>query len=187
MAKNPRIPGSAVATGSEGYARKLQFLISTHRVTMLDLADAIGVKKRALQDMIDGLTVPSPTMIEAICKHFGVSSGFFDGSTVAKRGAAKSEESKKPAAKSHSGAAPASPAAAAAAAAKKSLPAPAKKKVRNEPKAAVSPGHAPPESFQALAVRHQALLEALLEKGVISPADYHKQIQIVERRRIQGS
>ena len=38
-----------------------------------------------------------------------------------------------------------------------------------------------------IAAPDEAVLEALLEKGVILPADYHRQIQVVEQRRVPGS
>ena len=151
------MPEDTVTTSREGsssadnesIARKIQFLVTTHRTTLQDLAGALNVRREILQEIIDGRAPPTPAILDAMAGHFGVTSDFFLDSEVRPRPEEEAQQES-----------------------------PAKKtttRLRGKTRSI--------SGVKALAVRHQALLEALISKGILSPADYHEHILQVEQRQ----
>ena len=125
--------------------KKIQFLITTNHVTIPQLAHAIGVQQRALQDVVDGLAFPTEAMVRRCADYFGVKPHFITGEEDPAR-----------------------------------TPRPGSAGMRKGP-----PGRASRNTLniRTVATRHQALVELLIEKGVITARDYQEKVAQVEVRK----
>ncbi len=133
--------------------RRIRFLMDTSHITMQDLAVELGMRKSDLLEILDGLAQPSTHFIRETARHFGVTIEFLMS------GKELGEKGATPAA---------APVAAHA-------PAKAKRKpVRTGGGAFV---------LKDLAIRHQALLELLVQKGTITAGEYKAVVEQIKFRR----
>ena len=59
--------------------RKLQFLFATNHVTVQQLAERTGIPKKNVQDILDGVALPTEAMLHKCAEFFGVSLDFVMG------------------------------------------------------------------------------------------------------------
>ena len=148
-------PSSSVPVdySPQAVIKKIQFLINANHETVPAVARAIGVTQVALQDVLDGNSIVSQPVISRIANHFRVDDQFLTGvPAVDVRGTSPEN------------------------------PLPGKNLGSKNP---VTPGGVstvPTLNLKMLAVRHQALLELCLEKGVFTTEVYHSRIGEVEKR-----
>ncbi len=138
--------------------RKIQFLIDANHVTVPQVADTIGVPHRTLQDVLDGIAHASEGLIRKCADYFGVTLEFITGQEA---------PAPKAAPPAHGRATPWDGGKTAVRAS--ATPAPTEK-----PLGALN--------VRTVATRHQALVELLIEKGIISARDYHEKVRKVEGR-----
>ncbi len=139
--------GGSSSADDGSIARKIHFLVNTHRTTVQDLAAALNVRREVLQDIIDGRMQPPSSLLEAMASHFGVTPDFFRFSEPLPKKTATGQD----------------------------FPVKATPRQKNKSRSL--------GGMKALAVRHQALLEALISTGILSAADYHQHILKVEQRQ----
>ncbi len=148
--------------------RKLQFLIDTHHVTVQMLADSIGVPHKTLFEVLDGVALPTEGFIRKCAEYFEVPLEFVSGqgtSSKSKEGVTKSRSPQKTAR--------ASKEAKGTGRTRSSQRTPSR---RSQEQASES------LNVRTLAIRHQALLELLIEKRVLTPQEYHDQVKRIEER-----
>ncbi len=133
--------------------RKIQFLVDTNHVTVSQVADTIGVPRSTLQDVLDGIAHASESLVRKCADYFGVTMEFITGIEAPAKKAA--------------------PLAHGRATSWGTTPAPA---------APVPEKVAGSLNVRTLATRHQALVELLIEKGIVSARDYHDLVRKVEER-----
>lgn len=136
--------------------RKLQFLIDTNHVTIPQVADTIGVPTSILQQVLDGVSHPTESLIRKCADYFGVTFEFITG-----------QETTTPEAAS---------------------PAHGRARPMREPKSVTTDKSDDSKSkgtlnVRTLATRHQALLELMIEKGLITAREYQEQVKVVEGRQ----
>ncbi len=136
--------------------RKLQFLISTNNVTAQQLARTTGLSQKNVQEILDGVSLPTESMLRKCADFFGVTLEFVMGKDDGK--GAKQTAPRSHSSGSKSGAPPAG---------------------QTSPKAAAPSG---PLNLRTIATRHQALIELLIEKRVITAREYHDMVQKIEGR-----
>ena len=137
-------------------ARRIRFLIETHHLTIPDVAFDLGVSQVTLQEILDGQARASEYLIVAASNYFGVTVDFLlSDQTTPPR-------KKRPASPTSSSSSPSS------------APSIVKK----------SAGRSG-ATVGDLAVRHQALVELLIEKGVIQASELNAAVDRVEFRKSQ--
>lgn len=138
----------------QAVVKKVQFLIDANHETVPAVARAIGVTQLILQDVLDGNSDISPSLVARLARHFQVDEFFLTG-VVAVRGVEKKQ------------------------------PDPI-----SEVNPAVEEGNEQPGeisvpetlNLKMLAVRHQALVELMIEKKVFTSAEYHSSILDIQQR-----
>ena len=151
-------PGAGDSPLGEAIHRKLRFLVTTHHVTLPDLADYLATDVGVLHDILDGRTLPSRGMLEALAERFEVSPEFF--------GLPGPQEVE---------------------ALTQAAGAPARTPRRRARRRSLKKGKSRRSSVslrptQTLAVRHQALLEVLIQKRALTAAEYHQRVREIEER-----
>jgi len=152
--------------------RKLQFLLDTNHVTVMAIAERTGIPKKLIQDILDGASLPTEAMLRKFADFFGVTLEFIlgrDDGGSASRGSGATRSSSAARTSPGKGSAGIGKGSAGTA---KGAPVPGKRT-----KTAGS------LNIRAIATRHQALVELLVEKGMISARDYHEMVQKIEKRR----
>ena len=135
--------------------RKLQFLIDTNHVTIPQVADTIGVPTAVLQQVLDGVSHPTESLIRKCADYFGVTFEFITGQeTTTPEAAAPAHGRARPIRESKPN---------------------VEKSEDSKSKGTLN--------VRTLATRHQALLELMIEKGLITARDYQEQVKVVEGRQ----
>ena len=140
--------------------RKLQFLIDTNHVTVPQVANTIGVPVQTLQQVLDGAAHPSESPVRKCADYFGVTFEFITGQEVTAPEAAPPAHGRA-------------------------------KRSRDTKSTKASAATDPLDdgkskgtlNVRTLATRHQALLELLIQKGLITAREYQDQVKIVEDRQ----
>ncbi len=148
--------------------RKLQFLIDTHHVTVQMLADSIGVPHKNLFDVLDGVALPTEGFIRKCAEYFKVPLEFITGQeapTESKDGGKKSRRSQNSGRDS-----------------KRVQGAERTRSSQRRPSRGQRTRTPESLNVRKLAIRHQALLELLIEKRVLTPQEYHDQVKRIEER-----
>jgi hypothetical protein len=184
--QDPTTHDSQWTNGPREVVRKLQFLLDTNHVTVMSLAERTGITKKLIQDILDGASLPTEAMLRKFAEFFGVTLEFIlgrdDGASTQRGSAAvrspstgRSSSGKGSAgiAKGSSGVRKGSAGVAKGSAGPGRGTAPAGKRTKG----------AGSLNIRAVATRHQALVELLVEKGVISARDYSELVQRIEKRR----
>jgi transcriptional regulator with XRE-family HTH domain len=158
--------------------RKIRFLIDAHHETVPGLARGIGVLPNTIQDVLDGQAFPSRALVRRIAERFSLPVEFFSaeiGSTSESKGtgsgprAARKSPQKSARSRRPKGA-PSTPAAA-------KVPATAKPVARAQDKVAAAGAVVP-----GTAVLQQALIELLIQKGLISADEWNARVRLVSKR-----
>ena len=136
------VPADTDATRAT--TRRIRFLLDNHRLTVPEAARLLEMRPQVLQEVLDGLALPSDGLLKKISKHFGVDRAFLLGV----------DESSEP---------------------------PAEETSDDSGDPPTSTGSRTLD-VRTLATRYQALLELLIEREVITAAEYHEQITDVESR-----
>ena len=153
--------------------RKIRFLIDAHHETVPGLARGIGVLPNTIQDVLDGQAFPSRALVRRIAERFSLPVEFFSaevGSSSESKGTgsgsrAARKSSQKSASSRSSKGAPSTPA-------KGKVSATAKPVAWAQDKVAV-PG---------TAILQQALIELLIQKGLISADEWNARVRLVSKR-----
>ncbi len=154
----------------ESTGHKIGFLIETNHLTVPNLAQAISVSASALQEVVDGQALASEVLVKKICEHLKVHESFFahDGQQAA---ASPSPSERRPSSDGKDDSPSSS--------------------TEWDPLFHTLEGFSSADSsssgvltLKALAARHQALVELLVLKGVISGTDYRESIYRVEQRNL---
>ena len=139
--------------------KKIQFLIDANHVTVPQVADTIGMPHKALLDVLDGISHPTESVLRRCADYFGVTFEFITGQEAPAKGGKSSGST---------GARPRSAGGSAPRAGGRERPAPE--------------APSPTLNVRTIATRFQALVELLIEKGVISAREYHERVKKVEER-----
>lgn len=160
--KNPSSWDAPFDSAPRTIVRKMHFLIETNRRTVHQVAAGLDITSKSLQDVLDGVSHPTEGLIEKFAKFFGVSIGFITGQEPAKPGPARSGPSGRRTPSSSS---------------------PARPRPGTPPSSSRGRTPAPANGGNVLlATRIQALVELLVEKGIITAREYSERVQQVEQR-----
>ena len=169
--------------------RKLRFLIDAHHETVPGLARGIGVLPNTIQDVLDGQAFPSRALVRRIADRFSLPMEFFSAevgsisepkSSRSGKGTPRTRQTiaKKPTAQSRSKGAGSSTTAASTAATRERTSRTPKPGGAADAKTAEKSKVAPPGT----AVLQQALIELLIQKGLISADEWNARVRLVSRR-----
>ena len=149
--------------------KKLRFLIDANHETVPRMAESMGISRETLLDVLDGVVHPTESFVRKCADHFGVSYEFMTGQETPRKSAGAKGRSP--------GGAPAEGGAV------------AERRPATPPTAAASGddarGEARPTAtltVRTVATRVQALVELLVEKGVMTPREYQEKVREVEDR-----
>ena len=142
----------------EQVVRKIRFLIDAHHETVPGLAKGVGVLPDTIQDVLDGQSLPSSALVRRIAERFSLPLDFFSSE------ACRAPKPKRAVRKKGSAASQAQP----------STQAP------RENKSAVN-------GTQDESLLQQALIELLIQKGVISADEWNARVRLVARRNSSSS
>lgn len=155
--------------------RRIRFLLENNRLPVHRAAELMGVRKSVLQDVLDRKNQPTEELLRKIAAYFDVELEFICGaeesvsspgaSASASKGPTSTPKKASPEARTLGKATPAGSSSA---------------RSKGSPKKS---SRGTKLNTRSLASRHQALLELLLEKRVITAAEYHARIEEVENRR----
>jgi hypothetical protein len=152
------------------------------------LAERTGISKKLVQDVLDGASMPTESMVRKFAEFFGVTFEFITGgdevasprrgsgavktgSTVRASAGKGSGAIARPSAGKGSGAVSRASASKGSGAVQRPVGGGTK---RTKGGSALN--------VRAVATRHQALVELLVEKGVVSARDYHEMVQKIQSR-----
>ena len=153
--------------------RKIRFLIDAHHETVPGLARGIGVLPNTIQDVLDGQAFPSRALVRRIAERFSLPVEFFSAEVGSHSESKATGSGHRTARKSpQKSASPRSPKGARSTKAAAKVPATAKRDARAQDKVA-APG---------AAVLQQALIELLIQKGLISADEWNARVRLVSRR-----
>ncbi|MEM7261003.1 MAG: helix-turn-helix transcriptional regulator [Planctomycetota bacterium] len=139
--------------------RKLRFLLETHHTTVSELASIVDVRRETIQDLVDGTADARASTLQSIARYFEVGDEYFDGAKAEGEAAPTSEaDLMRKGARNSSG------------------------NARNATRPAAPAKSAEALSLKTLAVRYQGLIELMLEKGVVTPAELNEKMREVDAR-----
>ncbi|MGE3166761.1 MAG: helix-turn-helix domain-containing protein [Planctomycetota bacterium] len=160
-------------------ARRIQFLLDNHRLPAHEAARQLGVRKTVLQDILDGRSFPTEGLLRKIAAHFRVDLDFLVGSTEI---AEPPTPTSTTAPAGVAGPPPQSTAPRPARPSATSVPGSDPPKAESPPQRAGRTRSTPGVSLRTLAIRHQALVELLVSKGVLTAAEYRAQVEAIDDR-----
>ena len=172
--------GSAASSGGEDISRKIRFLLQTQGIPYSKAAEWLGLPDDDFQEIVDGVKAPTARLLQNLAELCSVSPDFFTG---------KKEQPRPADQPWNSGQSP--PALKPGTSAKISAGGPAKPGSASKPAATGKVyeriGPAGPVTLRDLVVRFQALLECLLDRGVITALDYKRKVEEVGGRAAHRS
>ncbi|MAW76988.1 MAG: hypothetical protein CMJ95_06290 [Planctomycetes bacterium] len=141
---------------SKEVVRKIRFLIDAHHETVPGLAKGVGVMPETIQDVLDGQSLPSGALIRRIADRFSLPIDFFTTEVSFDMKSKQKVRSTR--------------------AAKTANPR------RSSSPSAQGKKKSPSVGAQDGALLQQALIELLIQKGVISADEWNARIRLVDRK-----
>lgn len=137
-------------------AKKIKFLLRTCQMSFQELADRTGVTLEALRDFLDERAVPPPSLLRRIAAALGAKEAFLG----------VPEDADPPPEHAPRGSV---------------APGPAGRKSKALARGAGSPSAV---GIAELAARHEALIRALVDKGLLGRDEYERRLAEVRAKRI---
>ena len=149
----------------ESPAKKIRFLLHTHSTTIQTLADALGVTRDNLREIVDEQAQPTTHLLQTICAHFHLREDYF--------GLSRAVELKQPE--------PAAKPQAARPSQRPSVRPGAGPAATQKPAAGVKPKKRKVDVIE-LFLRHQALVDCLIARNLFTRPDYEKRLEILREK-----
>ncbi|MBI4582586.1 MAG: helix-turn-helix transcriptional regulator [Planctomycetes bacterium] len=164
----------------EQIARKIRFLQHNQSITIKQMAERLGVEVNYLKEVADGLAKPTRHLLNKICAVFNLKLDYFESEVLSLLGAQEEEEKKEENLEDLKARTPPLPYTPEANK-RKALPV-------GTPAPHLPPPAPPPKkkrrklNIAGLAAHHQALLECLIERKLLSAQEYQKKVADVRQR-----
>ncbi len=164
----------------EQIARKIRFLQHNQSITIKQMAERLGVEVNYLKEVVDGLAKPTRHLLTKICTIFNLKLDYFESEVLSLLGAQEDEEKKEENLEELK---------------ERTMPLPFTPEANKRKAVPVGTPvpHLQPQSppvkkkrrklnIAGLAAHHQALLECLIGKKLLSAQEYQKKVADVRQR-----